>query len=133
MNKPYFCRNFFVTDWRHKRLKNTIDLLLFLRRTLRWIFRKWVLGVAFGAGLGSPLRLSGKRGLRSAFAPFVTAIAGIWFLMAGWGLGYALTQIWDLIFPYLLSLFFSCVGKVPPAAKSRSATREATRIPSLPQ
>ena len=38
-----------------------------------------------------------------------------------------------LIFPYLLSLFFSCVGKVPPAAKSRSATREATHIPSLPQ
>ena len=29
MNKPYFCRNFFLTDWRHKRLKNTIDLLLF--------------------------------------------------------------------------------------------------------
>ena len=29
MNKPYFCRIFFLTDWRHKRLKNTIDLLLF--------------------------------------------------------------------------------------------------------
>ena len=29
MNKPYFCRNFFLTDWRHKRLKNTTDLLLF--------------------------------------------------------------------------------------------------------
>ena len=29
MNKPYLCRNFFLTDWRHKRLKNTIDLLLF--------------------------------------------------------------------------------------------------------
>ena len=29
MNKPYYCRNFFLTDWRHKRLKNTIDLLLF--------------------------------------------------------------------------------------------------------
>ena len=29
MNKPYFCRNFFLTDLRHKRLKNTIDLLLF--------------------------------------------------------------------------------------------------------
>ena len=29
MNKPYFCRNFFLTDWRHKLLKNTIDLLLF--------------------------------------------------------------------------------------------------------
>ena len=27
MNKPYFCPNFFLTDWRHKRLKNTIDLL----------------------------------------------------------------------------------------------------------
>ena len=29
MNKPYFCQDFFLTDWRHKRLKNTIDLLLF--------------------------------------------------------------------------------------------------------
>ena len=28
MNKPYFCRNCFLTDWRHKRLKNKIDLLL---------------------------------------------------------------------------------------------------------
>ena len=31
MNKPYFCRNFFLTDWRHKRLKNKVDLLLFYR------------------------------------------------------------------------------------------------------
>ena len=29
MNKPYFCQIFFLTDWHHKRLKNTIDLLLF--------------------------------------------------------------------------------------------------------
>ena len=29
MNKSYFCRNFFLIDWSHKRLKNTIDLLLF--------------------------------------------------------------------------------------------------------
>ena len=29
MNKPHFSRNFFLADWRHKRLKNTIDLLLF--------------------------------------------------------------------------------------------------------
>ena len=29
MNKPYFSRNIFLADWRHKRLKNTIDLLLF--------------------------------------------------------------------------------------------------------
>ena len=29
MNKPYFCRNFFLIDWCHKSLKNTIDLLLF--------------------------------------------------------------------------------------------------------
>ena len=26
MNKPYFCGIFFLIDWRHKRLKNTIDL-----------------------------------------------------------------------------------------------------------
>ena len=29
MNKLYFCRIFFLTDWRHKCLKNTTDLLLF--------------------------------------------------------------------------------------------------------
>ena len=29
MNEPYFCPNFFLTDWRHKRLNNTIDLSLF--------------------------------------------------------------------------------------------------------
>ena len=29
MNKPYFCQNFFLIDWRHKRLKNIIGLLLF--------------------------------------------------------------------------------------------------------
>ena len=29
MNKPHFWRIFFLTYWRHKRLKNTIDLLLF--------------------------------------------------------------------------------------------------------
>ena len=29
MNNPYLCRNIFLTEWRHKRLKNTIDLLLF--------------------------------------------------------------------------------------------------------
>ena len=29
MNKSYFCRNFFLIDWCHKRLKNTIDLSLF--------------------------------------------------------------------------------------------------------
>ena len=30
MNRPYFCRKFFLTDCRHKRLKNrSIDLLLF--------------------------------------------------------------------------------------------------------
>ena len=31
MNKPDFCRNFFLKDWRHKRLKNKIDLLLFYK------------------------------------------------------------------------------------------------------
>ena len=29
MNKLHFCRNFFLIDWHHKRLKNTVDLLLF--------------------------------------------------------------------------------------------------------
>ena len=41
MNKPYFYRNFFLIDWRHKRLKNTIDLLYFTENTL-WIFGKWI-------------------------------------------------------------------------------------------
>ena len=31
MNNLYFWRNFFLTDWRHKRLKDTIDLLLVYR------------------------------------------------------------------------------------------------------
>ena len=31
MNNPYLYRNFFLTDWRNKRLKNIIDLLLFDR------------------------------------------------------------------------------------------------------
>ena len=42
INKLYFCRNFFLIDWRHKRLKNTIDLIVILWRTLRWIFGKWL-------------------------------------------------------------------------------------------
>ena len=29
MNKPYFSQDFFLIDRRRKRLKNTIDLLLF--------------------------------------------------------------------------------------------------------
>ena len=33
MNKPYFCRNFVLIDLRHKRLKNTIDLLFFTEKT----------------------------------------------------------------------------------------------------
>ena len=31
MNKPYFYWKPFLIDWRHNRLKNTIDLLLFYR------------------------------------------------------------------------------------------------------
>ena len=31
MNNLYFWRKFFLTDWRHKRLKDTIDLLLVYR------------------------------------------------------------------------------------------------------
>ena len=30
MNKLYFCGNFFLIDWRHKRVKNTIDLYTFM-------------------------------------------------------------------------------------------------------
>ena len=29
MNKSYFCQKNFLADWHYKRLKNTIDLLLF--------------------------------------------------------------------------------------------------------
>ena len=31
MNKPYFFQHFYLVNWRNKRLKNTIDLLLFYR------------------------------------------------------------------------------------------------------
>ena len=43
MNKPYFCRNFFFTDWRQKRLKNKIDLLLFYRENFNGFLEsvKW--------------------------------------------------------------------------------------------
>ena len=37
-NKPYFCWYFFQRNLLHKRLKNTIDLLLFYRE--HWICRK---------------------------------------------------------------------------------------------
>ena len=40
MNKPYFYRIIFVTDWRHKRLKNNRSTVI-LRRALLWIFGKW--------------------------------------------------------------------------------------------
>ena len=42
MNKPHFCRNFYLKDWRHKRLKNTIDLLLFHPENTSMDFRKKV-------------------------------------------------------------------------------------------
>ena len=65
MNKPYFCQNFFLTDWRPKRLKNKIDLLLFYGETsVDFRIGKWV--VAFhktspsrGAGQSTWLGLSG--------------------------------------------------------------------------
>ena len=40
MNKPYFYRIIFLTDWRHKRLKNNRSTVI-LRRALLWIFGKW--------------------------------------------------------------------------------------------
>ena len=40
MNKLYFYRNLFVIDWRHKRLKNTIYLLLFYEEHLYAFLRK---------------------------------------------------------------------------------------------
>ena len=52
------------------------------------------------------------------------------FSEGDWALGYVSAQIWDLsnsfLFPKILSLFFVC-GHSP----SRSATHEATRVPSL--
>ena len=33
MNKLYFCRIFFYIDWRHKRLKNTVNLLFFMKNS----------------------------------------------------------------------------------------------------
>ena len=40
MDKQYFCWYFLLIYWRHKCLKNTIDLLLFYGEQL-WIFGKW--------------------------------------------------------------------------------------------
>ena len=41
MNKPYFCRIIFLTDWRHEGLKNTINRLLFYAEHYPWIFGKY--------------------------------------------------------------------------------------------
>ena len=41
MNKPYFCRIIFLTDWRHEGLKNTINRLLFYAEHFPWIFGKY--------------------------------------------------------------------------------------------
>ena len=40
MNKLYFCWNFFLIDWRHKNLKNTVDLLLFYGEHFYWFSEK---------------------------------------------------------------------------------------------
>ena len=44
MNKAYFCRNVFLIDWRHKSLKNTIDLFLFYGKHF-YGFSESVLGI----------------------------------------------------------------------------------------
>ena len=50
MNKLYFCRNFFLTDWRHKRLKKYNRSIVILRRILLWIFGKWPMHLLFCLG-----------------------------------------------------------------------------------
>ena len=56
MNKPYFRRNFFLTDWGYKRLKNKIDLLLFYRKHF-YGFSESVFMLGEKESLGSRLRL----------------------------------------------------------------------------
>ena len=46
MNKSYFCQNLFLIDWRHKHVKNTIDLLLIYREHFygfseRDLWKRW--------------------------------------------------------------------------------------------
>ena len=38
MKKPYLCRNFFITDWRRMRRKNTIQISSIYWNVLLWIF-----------------------------------------------------------------------------------------------
>ena len=38
MNRPSSCWNFFHTDWRHMRHKNTVEICLIYRKVLLWIF-----------------------------------------------------------------------------------------------
>ena len=38
MNKSYLCRNFFLTDWRHIRRKNTIEISSMYWNVPLWIF-----------------------------------------------------------------------------------------------
>ena len=46
MNKPYFCQKIFLIEWRRKRLKNTIELLLFYGELSRG-FSESVLIISF--------------------------------------------------------------------------------------
>ena len=41
MNKPSFCKKFFLTAWRHMRHKNTIEISSFYWNVLLWIFSNW--------------------------------------------------------------------------------------------
>ena len=52
MNKSYFCQNLFLIDWRHKHVKNTIDLLLIYREHFygfseRDLWKRWKKNIYF--------------------------------------------------------------------------------------
>ena len=42
MNKPYFCRNFFLIDWRHMHRKNAIEISSICWNVFPWIFSNWI-------------------------------------------------------------------------------------------
>ena len=57
MNKPYFCRNFFLTDWSHMLRKNTIEISPSYWNVLLWIFSNCFSGRHFLASALNTERL----------------------------------------------------------------------------
>ena len=93
------------------------------------------LGRGIWGGMESPVKLDGARKVwYLLLRVFWLLLPGFNFWRGDWALGYVSSQIWDFpnmsLFPKILILFFFfflVVGLM----SCRSATLEATRIPSL--